>query len=380
MPAIKFFTPALLIGMTLTAVSCKNKQSTGASPRPVAVNAYTVHNENVVYYDTYPGTVTALKEVDLHSEVNGYVTGIFFEEGSHVTKGQKLYEIDRSIYRANYDQAKASVDIAQANLDKAQRDYDRYKNLSEQDAIAQQTLDDANTALQNAKLQLVSAKANLLKANTDLNYSVISAPFSGTIGISNVKQGTYINTGQTVLNTISTDNPMAVDIQVDEKNLGRFLALEKNKPAKNDSTFRIVLPDNSLYPNDGKIEAIDRAIDPQTGTIKVRLVYPNLSGNLRAGMSCIVKVLNNVSGNRMVIPYKSVQEQMSEYYVYVIDNQKVHQTKVDLGQVVGANVVVNNGLKDGQQIVVDGIQNLREGTPVQTGNPTATTQGASAQN
>ena len=365
MPSAKLVIPVTILGLTLTAVSCNKQQKQGGFNGPAPVDAYTVHSEKVTYYDTYPGTVVAFSEVDLHSEVNGYVTGIFFKEGAHVRKGEKLYEIDRSIYQAGYDQAKANVDIAEANMEKAQRDVDRYENLSKQDAIARQTLDDANTSLKNANLQLVSAKANLIKAQTDLGFSVITAPFSGIIGISNVKPGTYINTGQTVLNTISTDDPMAVDLQIDEKSLERFLKLENEPAVKEDSTFRIVLPDNSLYPYSGNIYAIDRAIDPQTGTIKVRLTFPNRSEYLRAGMSCLVKVLNTNSGIQTVIPYRAVMEQMSEHFVFIIKNGKAEQTKIELGPNLGEYIVVKNGLKDGDEIVLNGIQNLRDGAPVQ---------------
>ncbi len=370
MPNIKLFIPVVTLGLIVTAVSCKKQQKQGGAYGPASVNAYTVHSEKVTYYDTYPGTVVALNQVELHSQVNGYVTGIFFKEGDHVKKGQKLYEIDRSIYQASYEQAKAGVDIAEANLEKAQRDVDRYINLSKQDAIAQQTLDDANTSLRNANLQLVSAKANLLKARTDLSFSVITAPFSGIIGISSVKPGTYINTGQTVLNTISTDDPMAADLQIDEKSISRFVGLLNKTALQNDSTFRIVLPDNSVYPEFGKIYAIDRAIDPQTGTIKVRLTFPNRSGYLRVGMSCLVKVLNTNSGMQVVIPYKAVTEQMSEYFVFLIKDGKAHQTKIKLGPNLGENIVVKKGLMDGDKIVLNGIQNLRDGTPVQISDTT----------
>ena len=245
-----------------------------------------------------------------------------------------MYEIDRSRYLASYEQAKANVDIAAANVERAQRYVDRYSKLMEQDAIARQRLDDAQTDLQNANLELVSAKAGLVKAQVELNYSVITAPFSGTIGISKVRMGTLVTPGQTLLNTISTDDPMAADIVVNEKELEYFQELSGKKAAPKDSTFRLVLPDDSVYPAGGKIQVIDRAIDPQTGTIRIRLVFPNNSKKLRAGMNCQVDVLHGGSTDQLVIPSRALMEQMSEYFVFVVDSQKVKQKKVTLGAIL----------------------------------------------
>ncbi len=134
-----------------------------------------------------------------------------------------------------------------------------------------------------------------------LNYSVIKAPFDGTIGISQVKVGNTVSVGQTVLNTISTDDPMAVDFVVNEKQIPRFVQLEAHKPNPADSIFTIALPDNSLYNYDGQIHVIDRGVNPQTGTIIVRLVFPNPSW-LRAGMSCTVRVRNDDTAQQLLVP------------------------------------------------------------------------------
>ncbi len=366
MRANKYERLFFLISFILFMSSCNQQQKQGYYGGPVPVNLTTVTTEHVVYYNTYPGTVTPLNEVEMHSEVSGFITGISFTEGTHVEKGQKLYEIDRIKYQANYDQAKATVDIAEANLEKAKRDAIRYSKLEEQDAIAKQIVDDSKTAEQNAQLQLVAARANLQKAESDLNYSLLKAPFSGTIGISQVKLGAFINAGQTILNTLSSTDPIGVDILADEKDLGRFLQIKEMAATDNDSTFRLVLAGNSVYPQPGIISVIDRAIDPQTGTIRVRIIFPNKNGTLRDGMNCTVKVLNRSSGERIVIPYKAVIEQMSEYFVFVADSGKVHQQRIEPGLNLGDKIVVNNGLKPGEKIVLDGVQKLRDGSQIIT--------------
>jgi membrane fusion protein, multidrug efflux system len=364
MNIIKLNTSNLVLILVLLMTSCRNQSKSGNLGGPVPIIPYTVQSENVVYYDTYPGTAVAPDEVQLRSEVSGFVTGIYFKEGSRVTKGMKLYEIDRRKYQAAFEEAKASVDIANANLLKAQRDADRYKNLDKQNAIAQQTLDDALTSLENARLQVKSAKASLLNAETDFNYSLIIAPFTGSIGFSLVKPGAFVTAGQTLLNTISSDNPIAIDFILDEKSLPYMLTLQTVKKTLQDSTFRLSLPDNSEYKYNGELSIIDRAIDPQTGTIKIRTVFPNPEMSLRPGMNCRIKVLNKDSGMEVNIPAKAIVEQMGEYFVYLIENNVVKQKRVSLGPNHGEMVVVKSGLSPGETIVLEGIQKVREGSTV----------------
>jgi membrane fusion protein, multidrug efflux system len=370
-PGLKYLAALMLIPLLYTCKKAARGDQYGAA---VPVNVTEVQAEQVTYYDMYPGMVVPLNEVQLRSEVSGFITGIYFKEGSQVKKGQKLYEIDRSKYIASYGQAKANVDIAAANEERARRNADRYTKLSEQDAIAKQRLDDAQTDLRNASLELVSAKAELVKAQTDLDYSLITAPFDGTIGISQVKMGSLISPGQTLLNTISSTDPMGVDFVVNERELGNFQNLSKTSRPPNDSTFRISLPDKSLFTGKGSIQVIDRAIDPQTGTVRVRLVFPNRDGVLRAGMSCDVHVLNASGNKQLVVPSKALLEQMSEYFVFVVDSQKVSQTKVKLGAQLEGITIVKEGLKEGQQIVTDGIQKLRNGAAVILNSPGNTAQ------
>jgi RND family efflux transporter MFP subunit len=360
----------LICCLILFMQSCKKGARQNQFSGAVPVVEYTVQQQNVSFYDSYPGTVTALTEVEIHSQVSGFVTGLFFKEGSHVSKGEKLYEIDRRKYQAAYEQAKANADIAAANLDKAQRDADRYTRLNEQNAIARQTYDDAMTSLQDSRMQVLSAKAALLNAETDYNYSILTAPFSGTIGFSLVKPGTYVVSGQTLLNTISSDDPIAVDFIINEKSLPSFIAMQKSKVPPADSTFRITLTDNSEYPSYGKLSVIARAVDAQTGTIKIRLVFPNNERRLRTGMNCLVKVLSGSSGTQLVIPFKAVVEQMGEYFVYAIDSAgKARQTRIITGSNLGEYIVVRQGLKPGDIIVLEGLQKVHEGSLVQTMSP-----------
>ncbi|WP_460671749.1 efflux RND transporter periplasmic adaptor subunit [Larkinella ripae] len=354
--------PVVLLAI-VSACGGDKKPAQQGPPPPTPVAVAVANQGTAVYYDEYPATVTPLNLVEIYPQITGYITGIFFTEGQMVSRGQKLYEIDKQQYQANYDEAVANVSVAQANLNRAQKDADRYETLAKQDAIARQVVDNAEATLESAKMQVAAAKANVVRVSTNLNYSTIKASITGTIGISQVKLGAAVSPGQTLLNTISSDDPIAVDIAVDETDITRFVRLQNRKVT--DSTFVFVLPDGTSYKASGKIGIIDRAVDPQTGTLKVRLFFANRQKMLKAGMNGNIRVLNNESGQRLLIPYKAVTEQMSEYFVYVVgDSSKVSQRKISLGNRIGANIVVKEGLREGDKIVTEGIQKLREGAVV----------------
>lgn len=376
----------ILAGSLLFA-SCGSKKpdATAMGAAPIPVNLYTVTKQPAVYYDEFPGNVVAQSQVDLFAEVGGYITNIYFKEGERVRKGQKLYEIDRSRYQATYEQAAAQLKVAQANQAQAQKDADRYTYLNEHDAVAKQALDYSLTTLQNSKSQVTAAKQALVRAQTDLRYATITAPFEGTIGLSQVKLGTLVNAGQTLLNTISTDDPMAVDFMVNEKEVNRFIELKNIKTKPSDSLFTIMLPGGTEYTYPGNLSVIDRGVDPQTGTIKIRLTFPNKEGILRAGMSCIVRVHNQDVTPQLQIPSKAIVDQMGERFVYTVKDSVVEngkegrktslvsdQKRVTLGNTVGANVIVKEGLTEGDKIIVDGLQKMRNGAAVKPADKPAT--------
>jgi membrane fusion protein, multidrug efflux system len=352
---------ALIAGLLSCSDNAANKKTETLA---IPVTVTNVNLTNAVFYNSYPANIVALKEVELRGQVSGYITGIYFDEGKEVHSGEKLYEIDRRKYQAAYEEAKSNVKIAEDNLEKVQRDADRYTDLARQDAVAKQIFDNAMTDLKNAKEQVDASNSELIKAKTDYEYSLINAPFDGTIGFSNVKLGSLISPGQTLLNTVSSDDPIGVDFEIGETELNRFQNLENNIIPDNDTTFRITLPDNSIYPYAGKISVIDRAVDPQTGSIRVRITVPNHERMLKPGMSCKVLVLNANAGQQVLIPFEAVMEQLGEYFVFIIKDKNAEQVKVSLGSRVMSNVIVLKGLNGGETIVVDGIQKLHDGSEI----------------
>jgi RND family efflux transporter MFP subunit len=362
----------IIIGFALTAglISCNGSAANKKTDVPaIPITVTNASLTKAVFYNSYPANIVALKEVELRGQVSGCITGIYFIEGKTVHSGEKLYEIDRRKYQAAYEEGRSNVKIAESNLEKVQRDANRYTDLSKQDAVAKQLFDNAMTDLKNARQQLDAANSELIKAKTDYDYSLIYAPFDGTIGFSNVKLGALITPGQTLLNTVSSDDPMGVDFEITETELNRFQQLENATISKNDSTFRVTLPDNSIYPFIGKISVIDRAVDPQTGTIRIRITVPNNGRMLKPGMSCKVLVLNENSGQRVLIPFKAVLEQLGEYFVFTVKDKNVKQVRVSLGPRVNSNVVVLKGLQGDETIAVDGIQKLHDGSEIAIAPP-----------
>jgi len=356
----------------LVLVSCGGEQNTqqqNPAAAAVPVNTYTVNEESVTGTDTYPGAVVPLKEVELRPQVAGYITNIYVRDGQRVTKGQRLYEIDRSRYQATYQQAQANLQSAKANLARVQKDLERYERLAEQEAIARQQVDYARTDVQTAQAQVASAEAQVSGAATEVGYATITAPFDGTIGISQVRVGAQVSPGQPLLNTISSTDPIAVDFVINEQEIGRFNQLTQGQ--QTDSLFTILLNNQTVYPYPGKIVAIDRAIGRQTGTTTVRLQFPNQDRTLVPGMTVDVRVLNQDIGEQLVIPYRAVTEQLGEYFVYVVQGDSAVQQNVTLGTRFGQNVVVREGLEQGKTIVLEGIQRLRQGAKVQVGAPQA---------
>lgn len=354
---------SFIIVIPLIILSCSGNKVQQKYP-PTLVSAYEVKTGKASFYDDYPASVVALDQVEIRPEVSGYISDIYFNDGQYVTKGTKLYSIDQQQYKATYEQAMANLNVAKANLMKAQQDADRYNELAQKNAIARQVLEHSQADLEVAKMQVAAADENVKVVQTNLRYSTITAPFNGTIGISSVKLGSSVVAGQTLLNTISSDNPMAVDFAVDESQIERYSELLNKKDSPKDSTFTMVLPDQKVYPYPGYLSLLDRAVDPLTGTITARVVFPNVKNLLRPGLTCNIRVKNISPSNSILIPYIAVSEQMGEYFVYVINGNKVSERKVNLGRNLGKMVIVDSGLTPGQKIVVEGIQKLRDNSPI----------------
>lgn len=359
---------AFFLGTALVWTSCGNKDAKkqGAAQaqaeKVVPVSFGVASHEIVTGTISYPATVKPLNEADLFAEVSGYITKIYVSDGAVVSQGQALYEIDGTRYNAAVQQAKASLQVQQTELERLKRDLARYQTLADKDAIAKQVFDNAKSSVAAAQAQVESARAALVTANTNLSRSTIRAAFSGTIGISQVRLGALVNPGTTLLNTLSSTSPIAVEFQVNEKDITKFTKLQSSHSS---SDLSLLLPDGSTYEGKGTITTIDRAVDPATGTIKVRATFPNNSNTLRAGMNITMNVSSTSATEEVVVPYKAIFEQLGVFNLYAVnDSSKAEIRQVKLGIKAGDKIVIKEGVKDGEKIIVDGTMNVQNGVKV----------------
>ncbi len=382
MKRLRYLLPLLVL-----ATACGKKDEKPAAPNFTGVSLAEARQTDAIYYDEYPATVVALERVELRSQVPGIITGVHFREGEVVPKGKVLYEIDRRKYEAAYQQATAGLRATQANAQNANVNATRYQRLSQQDAVAKQLVDNALTAQATAQAQVASAQAGVAAAQTDLDYSVVKAPFTGRIGISLVKLGEQVAAGSTLLNTVASEDPMAVDFVVNEKEISRFAKMKtlssgsssakkgKSKTvstvAAADSVFRLRLPDGTLYESRGQLLALDQGIDAQTGSLRIRVQFPNPDRLLKDGMSASLRVLNQASGSRVVVPAKAIVEQMGETFVFLAQDTVAHQQRVKIGPRLRDGVVILEGVTAGQKVVTEGLNRLRDGGTIKVVPPAA---------
>ncbi len=330
-------------------------------PQAVSVRVAESVEEQLTFYDKYPATVVALDEVEVRPQVAGYLTEVHFREGDFVRKGQRLFTVDVRRYVADVEQAQSQVGTAQANLDLAEKNAARYRRLAEAEAIALQTLDQAEAELTARRREVESAEAGVRSARTQLDYTVIRAPLSGITSLSTVKTGTQVSPGNPLLTTISQEEPIGVDFALPQEIIPRLSRLEGGSP---DSTFRLRLPNDSLYAEYGRIYASDRAVDPRTGTLNVRLEFSNDAKVLRPGMSLELEMLNRESGRQVLVPTQALGEQMGEYYVFLVRDSMAYRRKVTTGQRIDGRAIILEGLEGGQTIVTEGLKNVQDSTKV----------------
>ncbi|PSL44917.1 membrane fusion protein (multidrug efflux system) [Chitinophaga niastensis] len=312
--------------------------------------------------EKFPAVLTAHDVVAVRSDVTGYLEAIKVKDGSNVSKGQALYEIDKSRYAATYGQVAATQQQAEADLAQKQRDYERYKSLLDHDAISKQTVDQANTAVLTAKANVAAAKASVAKAGTDVNHAILRAPVTGKIGIVQIKVGDIVNAGQTLINTIVNEHPMFADFDVPQARLPDFIRIEKGQ---GDQKFFIQFGNGERYGEEGKIFTINNIVDAQTGTVRVRLVFQNKTDMLKSGMSCIIVMQYATPATQIAIPAKAIIQNLSETSVYTLTKDNVVKPQdIVPGAVTDTMLLVNSGLNAGDRVVVEGIQKAKPGDTV----------------
>jgi membrane fusion protein, multidrug efflux system len=411
----------------LVCIGCGGEHATlvGAAtlPPPTVVVA-DVEQRTVPIYSEYVGQTRAHETVELRARVEGVLQKIYFREGSAVRKGQLLFTIDKKPFEASLQSAKAALDKsqsdlaqarqrtdvlkaqaeladAQAVLSKTEQDLKRIEPLAREKAVTELELDAAIAAEKSAKAnvdarqanltnleasvkytierasaEVSAAKARVTQAELDLSYCDIYSPIGGIIGFKNIDEGNLVGRGDaTLLATVSTSDPLLVDFNLSEVEYLNLTSPETAGKHKGDRKIEMILSDESVHPYRGALKVVDRTVDPQTGTMKIEVSFPNPQSYIRPGQFARIRAVVATRENAVLVPQKAIQELQGAKTVMVVDDQnKVGLRTVNIGDKSDNYVVVLRGLEPGERVIVEGMQKVRPGAEVKP------TTGESAQN
>jgi membrane fusion protein, multidrug efflux system len=358
--------PILIAGfLVATAVACSKKEA--PPPPPPEVLVAEVVQKDVPIYIELVGSTLGSEDVEIRSRVEGYLVSINFTEGSLVRKGQLLYKIDPQPFLVAIDQAKANLATAQAGLEKTNNDVARYKPLFEKQAVSKQELDNALSAQQAAQAQVDAHKAAVAQAQLDLGYTNITSPVDGVIGTTQKKVGSLVGRGETVLNTVSQLNPILFRCAIAEAEYLRLArrGADRDKSLEKKFGVELILADGTVFPHKGRLDAIERAVDPTTGTLTGQFRFPNPEDILRPGQYGKARLVTDVKEGAVLVPQLAVQEIQGLYSVMIVKpDSTVEQRMVKAGERVGNLWIIDSGLKPGEKVIVEGLQKVKPGVQV----------------
>jgi membrane fusion protein (multidrug efflux system) len=370
----------------------------GAKPTPQApltpvVEVAPVEQKDVPIYGEWIGTLSGQVNADVKAQVTGYLLIRNYKEGSYVTKGQLLFDIDPRPFQAALDQAKgqlaqaeaqlnqyeAQLATAQANQLKSQLDVEKYGPLAKADAVSKQDFDNAvqtnlanqaqvkaaNAAIGAAKAQIQASQATVETATINLNFTRIVSPIDGIAGIAQAQVGDLVGTNSGTLTTISTLDPIRDYFSVSEQ---EYLSLRKQFSGSNAEHWKLqlLLADGTTYSHPGEFYFADRQVNQNTGAIQLAALFANPGNVLRPGQYGKVRAVLRVQRNALLIPQAAINEQQGSYVVYAVENDgKVAVRTVQVGERTGTMWVIQDGLKSGERVIVEGQQNLKPGMAVQ---------------
>jgi membrane fusion protein, multidrug efflux system len=369
MTRIGFVTARTLTGIFLAAPlllsACDSGETTSTADKPlpsVVVEAVTA--KDVAGQTDFVGRTEASQRVDVRARVSGTLLKRPFEEGHEVEEGAVLFEIDPAEFQANLLAAEAQVAKAEASLNENDRSLKRYEVLLEREAASEAQYDIAKSKADQSRADVASAAADAERAKLDLGYATIASPISGRAGISDVDVGNLIGPDSGVLVTVLDLDPIDVIFSVGERDYLNYVEAKKAGTAE-DFTPQIRLANDKLYEFPGKIDVIDNKVDPATGTINVRLKFPNPDRMLVPGQYVSVLLTRATPEKRVVIPQSAVQENQAGPFVLIVDGEgRIEARPIKTGDRIETGVVVLEGLREGEILVVEGIQKVRPGAEV----------------
>lgn len=345
----------LLVGAAVLPSACKPKPASTAAPAaPAEVEVAKPLQRDEPVYAEWVGTLDGLVDAQVRAQVPGYILHRVYTEGAHVKAGDLLFEVDPRPFQIALEQAAAAAD-------KAEADYRRQSALAEQQVAARQELDNAVAARAAAHAALEQAKLNL-------EFTKIRSPIEGIAGLANAQIGDLVGPTTGVLTTVSTVDPIKAYFAISEQS---YLNFERHEAEGHrfpeDMELQLILTDGSVYPQRGKFYAVDRQIDPNTGTIRVAGTFPNPDHLLRPGQYARIRAEVSVAKNALEVPQRAVSELQGGYQLAIVDaDNVVHLRPVKVGPRIESRWIITEGLKPTDTIVVEGLQKVREGAKVQT--------------
>jgi membrane fusion protein (multidrug efflux system) len=379
----------LITAILLVCLGCGKSEP--PKPRPPDVDVVQVQQKDVPIWKDWIGTLDGLVNAQIKPQVTGYLLRQIYKDGAFVKKDQLLFEIDPRTFQAAVDQAKGQLASAEgqlaqaeANQIKAQNDVGRYTPLAKEQAIPQQDLDNAMQAnkaaiaqVAAAKAQVEAAKAQAASAQLNLGFTKVLSLIDGIAGIAQAQIGDLV-TQSTLLTTVSTVDPIKIYFPVSER---EYLDYVKEHPDEDKRHLRLqmVLANGSVYPHEGQTTLVDRQIDVKTGTLRVQGVFPNPGNVLRPGEYARIRTIIATRKGALVVPQKAVSELQGNYQVAVIGSDNTVQIRpVKVGERIGTDWIIAEGLKPGERVVAEGVQKVRGGMAVNPKPPTATAAAQSA--
>ena len=373
MMSAKLWAPALTacaLATSIALVGCskdpKDAQQAGASQQmpPTEVGVIVAQPQNVEQSVELSGRTTAFEISEVRPQTSGIILKRLFAEGSYVREGQALYELDSRTNRATFDNAKAALLQQEANLSTLRTKLNRYQQLVSSNAVAKQDYDDLVGQVNVAEAQVAAARAQVKNAEVDLGYSTIRSPISGQTNRSTVTAGALVTANQTEpLVTIQRLDPIYVDINQSSSELLRLRQqLSKGSlDSSNNTRVKLKLEDGSDYPIEGRLAFSDASVNPDTGTVTIRAVFPNPNHLLLPGMFANAQIVQGVIPNAMLVPQIAVTRTPTGQAMAMIVNDKgvVEPRQITTVGIQGQNWIVTQGLKTGEKVIVDGIAKVK---------------------
>ena len=358
----------LAVGLILSGCG---KKTTGPQSITPEVAVVTIQPKRVVITTELAGRTSANLVAEVRPQVGGIIQKRLFTEGSDVKAGQALFQIDSVLYQAAFDNAKAALSRSEANLPAIQLRAERLKELLAVKAASQQDYDDASAALKQVQADIQYGKASVETARINLKYTSITAPISGRIGRSNVTEGTLVTAQQpTVLATIQRLDPMYVDVPQSTAEVLRLRRGLKegrlDQSGADQKKVQLIMEDGTAYPLAGTLQFRDVTVDPTTGSVILRLVFPNPQGILLPGMFVRAVVQEGVNKQAILIPQQAVsRDPKGNPLTLIVDDQnKVQLRMLTLDRAIGDQWLVSSGLARGEQVIMEGTQKVKPGAPV----------------